>query len=206
MASNTIITIARQYGSGGREIGSKLADLMGIQFYDKELITISAKKFGMNPDTLRQVDEKATNSLLYTLAVGSSFFQNPVIGYDIPINDKLFIAQSDVIRELADTSPCIIVGRCADYVLREYPNCVRVFIYADDEYRIKKIAAEANITDNEARDVMVKTDKRRNNYYNYYTGQKWGRNENYDISINTSKIGTDKAAELIWFYTKLKSK
>lgn len=204
MTSNMIITIARKYGSGGREIGAKLAELLGITYYDKDLITLSAQKCGMSPDAVGQVDEKAANSLLYTLAMGSSFFQSSIAGYDMPINDKLFIAQSDIIRELADTAPCIIVGRCADYVLREYPNCIKVFVYADDEWRIKTVSKEANISEHEARDIMIKTDKRRTNYYNYYTGQKWGKIENYDLAINTAKIEIPEAAKLIKVYTEMR--
>lgn len=204
MTSNMVITIARQYGSGGREVGAKLAELLGINYYDKDLITMSAQKCGMSPDAVGQVDEKAANSLLYTLAMGSSFFQNSIAGYDMPINDKLFIAQSDIIRELADTAPCIIVGRCADYVLRDYPRCIRVFIYADDDWRIKTVSKEANISEHEARDIMIKTDKRRTNYYNYYTGQKWGKIENYDLAINTSKIEIPEAAKLIKVYTEMR--
>jgi Cytidylate kinase len=204
MTNNMIITIARQYGSGGREIGAKLAQLLEIEYYDKDLITLSAQKTGLSADAVSHIDEKASNSLLYTLAMGSSVFHNTIAGYDIPINDKLFIAQSDVIRELADQAPCIIVGRCADYVLRDYPNCMKVFIYADDAWKMDNIQARAKISANEARDVMVKTDKRRANYYNYYTGLKWGRIDNYDLALNTSKLDINQAAELIRAYANIR--
>jgi len=204
MTSNMIITIARQYGSGGQEIGAKLAHLLGIEYYDKDLITLSAQKCGLSADAVGHIDEKASNSLLYTLAMGSSVFHNSIVGYDIPINDKLFIAQSDVIRELADESPCIIVGRCADYVLRDYPNCMKVFIYADEAWKIDHICSQSGVSANEARDIIIKTDKRRTSYYNYYTGQKWGKIDNYDLAVNTSKLDVDHAAELIQSYAKIR--
>ncbi len=204
MTNNTIITIARQYGSGGRAIGEKLASLLNIKYYDKEIITLSAQKCGMSTEAVNQVDEKASNSLLYTLAMGSSVYHNSVgISYDVPINDKLFVVQSDIIRNLAAESSCIIVGRCADYVLREYPNCIKLFIYADFDDRVKNVMQRQNLNAAQAKDLVVKTDKRRNNYYNYYTGQKWGKIENYDLSINTSKISGDGAAELLAKYIEI---
>ena len=131
MYKNTVITIGRQYGSGGREIGKKVSEILGISYYDDELISLAAKSSGINSETLSDVDEKATNSLLYTLAMGGSLFGGyAALAYEMPINDKLYIAQSDVIKDLAKREACVIIGRCADYVLKDYPSVINLFIYA----------------------------------------------------------------------------
>lgn len=199
MSKNIAVTIARQYGSGGREVGEKLADILGFKYVDKEFVTLSAQKIGYDIKVLSDVDEKATSSLLYTLAMGSSMFGVPHTNYhvNVPINDKLFSVQSDIIRELSEKEPCVFVGRCADYVLRDDPNRISVFIYADMECRIKRVSDEHGINEIEAKNLISKTDKRRMSYYNFYTGNKWGNYENYDISINTSVLGIEKTAELL---------
>lgn len=203
MYKNTVITIGRQYGSGGREIGMKIAELLGISYYDDELISLAAKNSGINSETLSDVDEKATNSLLYTLAMGGSLFGgNAALAYEMPINDKLYLAQSDVIKELAQKEPCVIIGRCADYVLKEYPSAINIFIYADLEKRAVRVAKNRNIPEAKAKDIIIKTDKQRANYYNYYTSQKWGRIENYDLCIDSGRLSLDKAAEAVVAYVE----
>lgn len=193
----TIITIARQFGSGGHEVGRKLAEKLGVPCYDRNLITLAAEKSGMSEEALGQVDEKAANSFLYTLVMGSNIYHCNVDQFNVPINDKLFCTQSEIIREIAAKESCVIVGRCADYVLSEHPQCIRVFIYADFDARVKTVCARNSISEGAARDLIVKNDKRRANYYNYYTGHKWGKLENYDLSLSTEKLGTEKAAEII---------
>ncbi len=197
MNEKVIVTIARQYGSGGREIGEKVAASLGVAFYDKELITLAAQKSGLNTNILHSADEKATNSLLYTLAMGSSIYNSGAISYDIPINDKLFITQCDIIRNLAEENSCVIVGRSADYVLRENPRHLSVFIYANLESRIARVARRHSLSESAARDLIAKTDKRRANYYNFYTGQKWGKYDNYHMSIDSSLLDIDGTAKLI---------
>ena len=209
MNSNLIISIGRQYGSGGREIGEKLAARLGIAFYNNELITMAAQKSGMAHNVIDEADEKATNSLLYTLAMGSSFFNaNVGVNYDMPINDRLFVTQSDLIKSLADEAPAVFIGRCSDYVLRGYPNLLRLFIHAPLDYRAAHIAERHNVSLDKAKDLAIKTDKRRANYYNYYTGQKWGRLENFDVAIDSSRLGIDGTVEMlvgfIEAYKKLK--
>ena len=198
-----ICTIARQYGSGGHEVGRRLADMLGVKCYDRDLITMAAQKSGMSEEALGHVDEKAASSLLYTLVMGSNMYHSNVDQFNVPINDKLFCIQSEIIREIAEREDCVIVGRCADYVLNEHPQCVRVFVYADFEARVRTVCARESISEGEARDRIIKTDKRRSNYYNYYTGHKWGRLENYDLSISTDKIGVEAAARLIADYASL---
>ncbi|MGN1410315.1 MAG: AAA family ATPase [Eubacteriales bacterium] len=202
---NYIVTIARQYGSGGRECGKKLSELTGYKFYDKDLITLAAQKSGLSTDTLQTVDEKAASSLLYTLALGSSIYNHGVDSVNLPINDKLFVVQSEIIKELANSGEgAIIVGRCADYVLSGRDNLVRVYITAEFDSRVQTVMQRHNLTQSQAKDLIVKTDKRRANYYSYYTGDKWGKADKYDLVISTDKIGIDGAAQMISEYIKMR--
>ena len=193
MSNNTIITISRQYGSGGREIGKKLAERLGIPFYDKELITLAAKDSGFAEHLFEKTDSTATNSLLYSL----SLYGNTMGLYDMPLNDKLFIAQAKTIKKVADAGPCVIVGRCADYVLRSYPNVLNIFIHSDMESKIRRVVEEYHVESDNIVDLINKTDKKRATYYNYYTGMKWGRAENYHLSLRTDCVGIDGAVETI---------
>ena len=196
----TIITIARQFGSGGHEVGRKLAEMLGVKCYDRDLITLAAQKSGMSEEALDHVDEKAASSLLYTLVMGSNIYHSNVDQFNVPINDRLFCIQSEIIREIAAEESCVIVGRCADYVLAEHPRCVRVFVYSGFDARVKTVCERSSVSEGEARDMIIKNDKRRSNYYNYYTGHKWGRLENYDLSLSTEKLGVEKTARLISDY------
>ena len=204
MAKKLIITIARQYGSGGREIGEKVSKMLGIPLYDKLLITEAAAKGDLNEEILKKSDESAANSLLYTLAIGS----NPLgaamsFGYKMPLSDKLFILQSDVIREYAAMGSGVFIGRCADYVLREEENLLRLFIYGDLEHRQIRVAERhPELRGAQIMDTINKTDKRRSTYYNFYTGNKWGKYDNYDLAINSSTLGIDGTTELICEFAK----
>ena len=199
--ANTVITIARQYGAAGRFTGEILSELMGIPCYDRELITMTVDKSGYKEDVIENYDEKAQSSLLYTLAVGSVDYGTPVpLSFHMPMSDKLYIMQSNIIRELADKSSCIIVGRCADHVLHENEKRVAVFLKADLPVRAERVAERHNISVSEAQDLCVKTDRRRASYYSHYTGQKWGRADLYDLTIDTTRIGARGAAEVIEKY------
>ena len=199
--ANCIVTIARQYGSGGREVGRLLSERTGWKFYDKDLITLAAQKSGLSSEALQNVDEKAANSLLYTLALGSSIYNHGLEHVNLPINDRLFVVQSEIIKELAASGEgAIIVGRCADYVLAGRDNRVRVYITADLDARVKTVMERHELTESAAKDLIVKTDKRRANYYSYYTGEKWGRADKYDLVISTDRIGIEGAASLIGDY------
>ena len=194
---DTVITIGRQFGSGGRTIGKKLADRLGIPFYDKELIKEAAKKSGLSQSMFEYVDEKAVNSLLYSMALGMySATNNISMVTDMPLNDKLFQIQADVIRDLAN-SPCVIVGRCADYVLRKHPNCLNVFIHAGLEERVDRAINEYHYSPNGIREALLKTDRHRANYYNYYSDQSWGDASNYHISLDSGALGVDNCVEII---------
>lgn len=194
----TIITIARQYGSGGREIGERVAELLGIDNYDKEFVTMAAEKeSALDAHALEKVDERATSSLLYTLAMGSNLFHAPHVSPALPLNDRLFAIQCSIIRSLAEEKSCVMIGRCADYVLREHPDRLSVFIYADLDTRKKRVAARHGVKESEALDIINKTDRRRASYYNFYTGNKWGKYDNYHIAINSAVLGIEGTARLI---------
>ncbi len=199
MAKKIIITIARQYGSGGREIGERVAKLLNIPMYDKEIINDAAANGNLSVDVIKNIDESAANSLLYTLAMGSNVIgPGAGFGYKMPLNDKLFILQSDVIKSYAREGSCVIIGRCSDYVLKDEPNILRIFIYGDLDHRQARIRERyPEIKSSQVIDVINKTDKRRASYYNFYTGNKWGKYDNYDMAINSSTLGIEGTALII---------
>ena len=199
MDKKIIITIARQYGSGGREIGELVAKKLGIPIYDKELITEAATRGSLDESVTKLADESSANSLLYTLAMGSNILGTTMhFGYKMPLNDKLFILQSEVIKECAAEGSAIFIGRCADYVLRDEPDILRIFVYGDLPKREARIAQRhPELKSSQIIDVINKTDKRRSSYYNFYTGNKWGKYDNYDIAINSSTLGIKGSADLI---------
>lgn len=204
MYNNRIVTIARQFGSGGREIGEELSKKLGVKFYDKELISIAAKESNIAPEIFENVDEKATNSLLYSLSLGLYSFSNTYsVGDNLPVNDKLYILQHKIIKKVADEGPCVIVGRCADHILRDRNDVLRVFIYADLDFRVKRAIDLKGVKPSKAEQVVQKTDKSRSNYYNFYSGKKWGLTENYDLCINRTKLTSEQVAEIIENYLKI---
>ena len=195
---NTIITIGRQAGSGGREIGEKLAKHFGIPFFDRELLSRAAKESGFCEEMIQMHDEKPTNSFLYNLVMDTySFGYNTSTFVDMPISHKVFLAQFDTVKKIADEGPCVIVGRCADYALSDYDNVLKLFIYGNDEDRCKRLMNRFKLEEKEATDLMNKTYKKRSIYYNYYSSKKWGHAESYDLCINSSLLGIDKTVNLI---------
>ena len=204
MSRGKIITITRQYGSGGHDIGKLLAEKLGIKFYDKELITLAAKQSGVSPEVFAQADEKMSNSLLYALSTGLYNYGSGFSAMgDLPMNDQLYILQHRIIKEKAEKETFVVVGRCADYILKEYANVVRIFIYADLEVRAKRAVERHDIEPSRARQAVSKADKNRANYYSFYSGQKWGAPENYDLCINSTHLSIGQAAELIENYLKI---
>lgn len=204
--SKTVITIARQYGSGGREIGERASELLGFKHYDKELIKMAAQEGNISEEVLSEVDEKATNSLLYTLAMGSNVYSlSGAFGYHIPINDRLFTLQSNIIKDISKKDDCIIIGRCADYVLRDCDSKISIFIYASIEDRKARVALRhPDLKPSEVLSTINKVDRRRASYYNFYTGNKWGKYDNYDYAINSSLLGIEGTAKLIADIVKIK--
>ncbi len=198
MNNHPVITIGRQCGSSGKMIGQKLAEELGIKCYDKELLALASKNSGFSEELFQSHDEKPTNSFLYSLVMDTHSLGFTTSGYmDMPINHKLFLAQFETIKKLAMEEPCVIVGRCADYALSEYPNLISVFISAKDEDKIQLLKERNQIDDTKAKDLMVKTDKRRSSYYNYYSSKKWGDVRSYDLCVNSSSVGVDGAVSVI---------
>ena len=195
---NTIITIGRQFGSAGREIGEKVAAHFGIPCYDKELLSRAAKESGFCEEMIESHDEHPTNSFLYNLVMDTySFGYNASSFVDMPISHKIFLAQFDTIKKIASEGPCVIVGRCADYALSDYKNCIHLLIYGDEKVKTKRIMEKYNLSEAKAKDMIVKKDKQRQSYYNYYSSKKWGRADSYDLCINSSLLGIDGTVKLI---------
>ncbi len=200
-----IITLGREYGSGGHEIGVKLAERLGIKCYDKEIIKLAAKNSDICEEIFQQHDEKPTSSFLYSLVMDTYSMSMTQSSYmNMPLNHKVFLAQFDAIKKLADTENCVIIGRCADYALEDYDNVIKVFIHAPLESRTKRICRLYNLGENKARDVIQKTDKSRASYYNYFTNKKWGATSSYDLCIDSSVLGIDNTVELIKNFVELR--
>lgn len=204
MNNQTVFTIGRQFGSGGRQVGRMLADKLGIPFYDKELIAISAQDSGLSEALFTNADEKATSSIFYSLVMGNYPMASGALGVtEMPLNDQLFLIQSKTIKRLAEEGPCVIVGRCADYILRDSEHVLNVFVHASLESRTERAIKVYEIAENKAEDACLKADKQRANFYNYYSDRKWGMCRTYDLSLDSSKLGIEGCAELIINYEKL---
>ena len=195
---NKIITISRQYGSGGREIGEKLAKELGIPFYDNEIITRAAKESGFAEAAFHRAEQKATNSLLYSIAMGLNSYGNQDFGFsNLSLDDRIYLAQSEVIHKIAEEGPCVIVGRCADYVLRNTKNVVNVFIWAEIDARVHRAIEKYEMPQHKAAEQIFKIDKRRANYYNYHANEKWGRADNYHLCMQSDFLGIDGTVEVL---------
>ena len=203
--SNKIYTIGREFGSGGKAVGEKLAERLGIKLYDKELLQQAAKDSGFCEEIFENHDEKPTNSFLYSLVMDtysvSGYSAAPFL--DMPLNHKVFLAQFETIKKIAETESCVIVGRCADYALADNRDCINIFIHADMDIRVRNVCKSLNITENKARDIINKTDKQRASYYNYYTSKKWGDSKSYNLSLDAGKLGIDNCVEMILKYREL---
>lgn len=199
MESNTIITISRQYGSGGKELSDILGARMGSRCYDRQILYLAAQKLGAD-----SVDIDSINKLAYDRgSIGMGGITGVMGMGSIPIYNQMFLEQAKIIQKLAEQGKCVFLGRCADYVLKERENHYSLFIYADKdfkEHRARELYGEATIQD------LEKEDKNRADYYRYYTGQKWGECSNYDLMINTGKISLEDAADLILDYVERRQK
>lgn len=203
--TDKIITIGREFGSGGRLIGKKLADELGVTYYDKNILDHIAEENGYSVEMIEEDERKAKNGFFYSL---SNAFGAAGYGPDtLSINEKFFIAQFEYILELARKgNGGVIVGRCADYVLRDFDDAVNVFVYADEESKIKRATEVYGLDADDVKKHMGDVDKARANYYKYHTGHKWGEMRNYDLSMDSSRVSTDDAAELILKYLDLRYK
>ncbi len=201
MSDNLVITIGRENGSGGREIGKMLSEELGIGYYDEELLDRAAEDSGLARELFETNDEKPTSSFLYSMVVDSF---NYSIGYssksgysNMPIDQRVFMAEFDAIKSIADEESCVIIGRCGDYALADYPNMISVFITCDEAVKITRLMRRHNVTESQAKDMMVKTDKKRASYYNYYSGKRWGDSKSYDLCINSCRLGIEGTVEII---------
>ena len=205
MATNLVITIGRQFGSGGRKVGKLLAEKLDIPYYDKELLAEAAKDSGICQEIFENHDEKPNRSLLFSLVTGMQMHGDPGSMYmDMPLNHKIFLAQFDAIRRIASEGPCVIVGRCADYVLRDKPNAVSVFVKADIRQRMERAVSLYGVDPAKAEETVRKADKQRASYYNYYATATWGDVNNYDLCVDTGKLGIEGTVELIEQYLRLR--
>ncbi len=206
MAKKCIITIGRQFGSGGRYVGRLLAEKLGIPFYDKELLSEAAKQSGICEEIFEEHDEKPTRSLLFSLVTGMQHHMGTGNFYmDMPLNHRIFLAQFDAIRKLAEEGSCVIVGRCADYVLRENPDTVSIFVKADMPSKIQRAVTYYGVEKDKAEDRIRKADKQRASYYNYYATATWGDVDNYDLVVDTGALGVEGAVELIVKFLELRA-
>ena len=195
---NTIITISRQHGSAGLQIGRELAKELNIPCYDKELLERAAKDSGLCKEIFEANEKKPTSSFLYSLVMDTySYGYSSGVLSDMPLNQKVFLAQFDTIKQLAKEGPCVFIGRCADYALEDNPNCLSVFVHADLKKRIRRVAAINSISDAKAKDIIQKMDKSRASYYNYYTCKKWGDMESYHVCLDSGIFGIDGTVNLL---------
>ena len=192
----TVITIGRQFGSGGKEVGIRVAKELGIPFYDKELLQEAARKSGLCEKIIENFDERP-KSLLYSIAMDSYMFSLPGAGAGDSLEQQVYLATFNTIRHIAEQGPCLIIGRCADYALANNPDHLSLFIWAPMEDRIQRVARRQKVSPEEARKIIIKTDKRRASYYEYYSSKKWGAVDSYDFCINSSYLGLGRTVELI---------
>lgn len=198
---NKVITITRQFASGGREIGKKLAEAYGIPFYDNEIISRAAKETGFAEAAFESVEDKATNSLLYSIAMGMNAFSNQETGFaGLSLDDRIFLAQSKIIRKVAAEGPCVIVGKCADYILKDRDDVINLFVHASYDFRIKRAVEVEGISAKSAAETVMKKDKSRANYYKYHSGERWDNIMNYDMSINSDRVGIDNTVATLKCY------
>lgn len=204
---NTIITIGRQLGSNGKIIGQALAERLGYAFYDKAVIASVAKEKGLNESIFDNIDNQPTNSLLYSLVMGLQSGRGLYYQYNEFLNgDNVFKLQANIIKDVAAKGPCVIVGRCADYILKDNPNLIKLFLYADDSVRIKNLIERDNMSEKEATSAINKADKRRSNFYNFYTSSVWGDVNNYNFCLDTGALSIDECVDMLETFVKTKEK
>ena len=200
-----VITIARGYGSGGRTIGQMLSEKLGIPYYDRDLLRLASDDSGINQELFAKADEKIKKSLLYRIA--KNVYKGELIppdSDDFVSNDNLFNYQAKIIKELAETESCIIIGRCADFVLKDNPNVVRVFVHAPQEDCIATLKEMTAKPEKELEKQINSIDRHRAEYYKYYTGRNWEDAKNYDLCLNSSNLGFEKCVEIVKSYLDIR--
>ena len=197
MKNPLIITIGREYGSGGREIGKALAEKLGISFYDKQIISLAAQKSGLSDEFIANTEQRVRSGLMQNLAASAAYSSGFFSGQYLPLSESIFISQAQVIRDVAARESAVIVGRCADYILAGRENTINVFIHAPMEARVKRIMALYHLDEAAAIKAIATSDKERGNHYFRYTDRKWGKAQNYDLCVNSALMGVERTAELL---------
>lgn len=206
MQKNIVVTIARQYGSGGKTIGGMLARKMGVQSYDKELMRMASDDSGINEELFANVDERVKNLSIFHVT-GSNVYCGELLppeSGDFTSDDNLFNYQAKIIRQLAEQESCVIIGRCADYVLKDYDNVLSVFVHAPHDFCMEQAAKKHNMSERELEKYIAKIDKNRADYYKYHTGRAWTDARNYDLCLDSSKLGFDRCVDEILAYMKVR--
>lgn len=197
MKTPLIITIGREYGSGGRVIAEAVAKKLGISYYDKQIISLAAEKSGLSGEFIEHNEQRVRGGIMQSFGANGGYTGGFFSSQYLPLSESIFISQAQVIRDIAQKESAVIVGRCADYILAGRPNTINVFIHAPIEYRINRLITTYHVSELEARRTIATSDKERGNHYFRYTDQKWGKAQNYDICINSALMGVDKTVELL---------
>ncbi len=198
MKDNWVVTVSRQYGSGGRYIAKMLAQQLGVPIYDKQIIAMTAQNFGFSKDFVATYEERPINRFYYAFSLGGTDFHS-----GLSMNDKIFIEQSNIIKEIAAKGPCILVGRCADYVLRDRPDLVKIFIHAQMQRRVERAVQYYGLSEQEAIKAIRKSDRQRKKYHKDYANLDWDCVDNYHLSLDSGRIGADQAVRLIRNYLEM---
>ncbi len=196
MDKRIVITISREYGSGGKIIGKLVADKLGIEFYDRKIIEMAAEKSGLSMDFVEKTEQKMKSKFLHSIAMGSYYMNGRSAPNELALPDRVFVETCNIIRGLAEKS-CVIVGRCADYVLQGRDDVINIFIYSDLESKKQRAIQQYNIAPDKVEDEVKKHDKYRANHYNYYTDRVWGKKANYHLCLNSGFLGAERTADII---------
>ena len=206
MTTHKIITIGRQFGSGGHEIGNLLATRLDIPLYDNNLVRMAAEKMDIREETAKAIDETSLNSFVSSYLITPMGYSSYINSeeYVQPLSEQMYELQTEIIKKLAERGPCVIVGRCADYVLKDNPNVVSVFVHADEKFCLDRAMERNSMTEKEMKKYIEKTDKFRGDFYRYHTGHEWADARNYDLCLNSGKLGFQKCVEEIKAYIKIR--
>ncbi len=201
MTDGLVLTVSREAYCGGDELARTIADKLGFKFYDREIISLASQKSGIHEDHFDAIEKRPTNSILYSVVMGMYTTRGAYVKLDdVLTDDKIYQVQADIIRDMATDGNCVFVGRCSDYILRSREKCVNIFLHASNADRISRVMKEQNATENEAKKIITRADKKRRSYYNYYTNREWGAMANYDLSLNLSKIPEQDAVKVVISY------
>ena len=206
MKNPLIITIGREYGSGGRQIGQALAERLGISYYDKEIISLAAKKSGLSDEFIANNEQRVRSGLVHSFAASAPYQTGFFAGQYLPLAENIFISQAQVIRDIASRESAVIVGRCADYILAGRKNTVNIFIHAPKEDRVRRIMAIYGLSEADALKEIARSDKERGNHYFRYTDLKWGKAQNYDLCVNSSLLGIEGTVEMLMDVAKIEDR